>query len=106
MKYFVILFILLFPSYLHSEQPRFQKKLLPMFCMPIEAFEEGQEKVGEEQYVFGVIKNNPHLLFEIYKNKNLDYPTFSATLRNGKQICILVSGTQLLPVWWFEEKCL
>ena len=56
MKYFLTLIILLFPSYLHSEQPRFQKKLLPMFCMPIEAFEEGQKKVGEEQYVFGVVK--------------------------------------------------
>jgi hypothetical protein len=105
-KYFVTLIILLFPGDLYSEQPRFQKKLLPMFCMPIEAFEEGQEKVGEEQYVFGVVKNNPHLLFEIYKNKNLDYPTFSATLRQGNEICVLIAGNELLPVWWFEEKCL
>jgi len=105
-KYFVTLFVLLFPSYLYSEQPRFQKKLLPMFCMPIEAFQQGQEQVGEEQYVFGVLKNNPHLLFEIYKNKNLDNPTFSATLRQGQEICVLIAGSEILPVWWFEEKCL
>ena len=106
MKYFVILCVLLFPSYVAGQQAQFGKKLLPMFCMPIEAFQEGQANVGEKQYVFGVLKNNPHMLFEIYKNENTDNPTFSATLRNGKEICVLVSGSELLPIFWFSEPCL
>lgn len=101
---FIAILILLFPILAHAKQPGFGKKLLPIFCMPIEAFQEGQKRVGEDQYVFGVLKNNPHMLFEIYKNDSINDPTFSVTLRKGSEICVLVAGTELLPVWWFEEK--
>ena len=42
----------------------------------------------------------------VLENKNLDNPTFSSTLRQGQEICVLIAGSELLPVWWFEEKCL
>ncbi len=74
--------------------------------MPVDTFTEGQKRVREESYVFGVLEKQPHMLFEIYKNTDLKKPSFSATLRNGNEICVLVVGTELLPVWWFTEQCL
>ena len=103
---FIFLFIVFLPSKSVGELPLpLIKKMMPAMCMPIEIFEKGQKNVGEKQILFGILKYAPDILFEIYKNST-GKPSFTATIRKGNEICVIVAGGELIPTWWFEESCL
>jgi hypothetical protein len=82
------------------------QKTLPMMCMPIRVFEAGQRNLKEKQIIFGTLKHAPEILFEVYKSLSDNKPSFSVTLRRKKEICVIAAGEELIPTWWFKEKCL
>tara|TARA_R110000824_G_scaffold130183_1_gene291842 strand:+ start:721 stop:1035 length:315 start_codon:yes stop_codon:yes gene_type:complete len=102
MKILLIIF-LLFPSVLLSQE-LFTKRMFPMICMPSAMFEQQQKRLDEKTSIFGILEDSPDILFEVHKNSDEENPTFTATLRRGKETCVLVAGQQLVPVWWFSEK--
>ena len=75
-------------------------------CMPIRVFKAGQRNLKEKQIIFGTLKHAPEILFEVYKSSNNNKPSFSVTLRRKNEICVIAAGEELIPTWWFEEKCL
>ena len=103
----VFLFAVFLPSKTFSDvaYPLIQKTL-PMMCMPIRVFKAGQRNLKEKQIIFGTLKHAPEILFEVYKSSSDNKPSFSVTLRRKKEICVIAAGEELIPTWWFEEKCL
>ena len=104
---FIFLFTVFFsPAAVSDVAYPLIQKTLPMMCMPIRVFKAGQRNLKEKQIIFGTLKHAPEILFEVYKSSNNNKPSFSVTLRRKKEICVIAAGEELIPTWWFEEKCL
>ena len=104
---FIFLFTVFFsPAAVSDVAYPLIQKTLPMMCMPIRVFKGGQRNLKEKQIIFGTLKHAPEILFEVYKSSNNNKPSFSVTLRRKNEICVIAAGEELIPTWWFEEKCL
>ena len=104
---FIFLFTVFFsPAAVSDVAYPLIQKTLPMMCMPLRVFEAGQKNLKEKQVLFGTLKHAPEILFEVYKSSSDNKPSFSVTLRRKKEICVIAAGEELIPTWWFEEKCL
>ncbi len=104
---FIFLFTVFFsPAAVSDVAYPLIQKTLPMMCMPIRVFKAGQRNLKEKQIIFGTLKHAPEILFEVYKSSNNNKPSFSVTLRRKNEICVIAAGEELIPTWWFEEKCL
>tara|TARA_B110000503_G_C7053639_1_gene373425 strand:- start:723 stop:1034 length:312 start_codon:yes stop_codon:yes gene_type:complete len=73
-------------------------KNINILCLDREQF---LNTIGKSQKLFLIgIMSNPENLVEIYTSNNLGW---SVVVRSHNGVCVLASGTQLIPVDWFRE---
>ena len=73
-------------------------KSINMLCLDREQF---LNTIGKSQKLFLIgTMSNPNNLIEIYTGDDLSW---SVVVRSHNGVCVLASGTQLIPVDWFRE---
>lgn len=73
-------------------------KNINILCLDREQF---LNSIGKSQKLFIIgTMSNPKNVVEIYTGDDLGW---SVVVRSHKGVCVLASGTQLIPVDWFRE---
>ncbi len=72
----------------------------------MDAFRQAHKRAGEESLMLGVMPGNPGLWFEVFRSVAPEGGGFTAVIRDNNldEVCIMTSGTQLLPTRYFTEK--